>query len=78
MADAEWLASEWMARFAEVMHAMTDAKPQMKSTGIGDLVEADVQLLSPVPFLDGYAGTKRSGNRPLGSFLRRRGKPSRS
>jgi flagellar motor switch protein FliN/FliY len=42
MADAEWLASEWMARFAEVMHAMTDAKPQMKSTGIGELPQAEL------------------------------------
>ena len=42
MADAEWLASEWMARFADVMHAMTDAKPRMQLTGIGELPQAEL------------------------------------
>jgi flagellar motor switch protein FliN/FliY len=53
MADAEWLASEWTARFAEVMQTMADAKPMTKFTGIAEPPKGQLlwwkQPFSPFP-----------------------------
>ena len=53
MADAEWLASEWTARFAEVMQTMADTKPMTKFTGIGEAPKGELlwwkQPFSPFP-----------------------------
>lgn len=70
MADAEWLASEWMARFAEVMQAMTDAKPQMQLTGISELPQADLlwwkQMFSCCPQYPFWLGTLEQNGAAIG------------
>lgn len=42
MDNAQWLASEWMTRFVDVMQTMADSKPQTQLTGIGDLPKAEL------------------------------------
>jgi flagellar motor switch protein FliN/FliY len=42
MADADWLVSEWMARFADIMQTMADAKPMMKSSGVAEAPKGDL------------------------------------
>jgi flagellar motor switch protein FliN/FliY len=53
MADAEWLASEWTGRFAEVMQTMADAKPMTKFTVIPEAPKGEIlwwkQPFTPFP-----------------------------
>jgi flagellar motor switch protein FliN/FliY len=42
MPDADWLVSEWTARFADIMQTMADAKPLMKSSVIAELPKGDL------------------------------------
>ena len=42
MADADWLVSEWTARFADVMQTMADTKPMMKSAGIAEPPKGEI------------------------------------
>jgi flagellar motor switch protein FliN/FliY len=73
MADAEWLASEWMARFAEVMQTMTDATPQMHFTGIDELPQAELlwwkQLFSCSPQCPFWVGTREQNWAAIGQSV---------
>jgi flagellar motor switch protein FliN/FliY len=42
MADADWLVSEWIARFADVMETMAEAKPMMKFSGVAEAPKGDL------------------------------------
>jgi len=42
MADADWLVSEWTARFADIMQTMADAKPMTKFSGVAEAPKGDL------------------------------------
>jgi len=42
MADADWLVSEWTARFADVMQTMADTKPMVKSAAIAESPKGEI------------------------------------
>ena len=42
MADADWLVSEWIARFADIMQTMADAKPMMKFSGVAEAPKGEL------------------------------------
>jgi flagellar motor switch protein FliN/FliY len=42
MADADWLVSEWIARFADIIETMADAKPMMKFSGVAEAPKGDL------------------------------------
>ena len=42
MADADWLVSEWIARFADIMQTMADAKPMTKFSGVAEPPKGDL------------------------------------
>ena len=42
MADADWLVSEWTARFADIMETMADAKPMTKFSGVAEVPKGDL------------------------------------
>ena len=41
MTNAEWLASEWNTRFADVMQTMAEAKPEIQFTAIDNLPQGE-------------------------------------